>query len=486
MNFQFDVISEKYIKFLQTKKGKKLKITAFLFIVLAIFTFQLFFNVLSLMRSDDYNYSFNLHTGNHLDSVADLIPSIISHNQTTNGRSVNHIIAQFFLMLNNNGLGIVFDIANSLIYIVLITLIYYHSKGTFKNFKLWWFGAIHLCLWLFIPDYAGCFYWLTGSCNYNWSIVIALLFLIPFTHFSNISATKKTNIFMQIIFALLYIPAGIIAGNTNENTAVALVVMIILFGVKFIIEKKKLHIWMFTGLIGVFVGFGAILLSPGQQTRAEQSGGLGGIATWIKNAVFITIDVFEYLAVPLLLLFCALILVFTTNKNLEFKNFNNFFIYLIGSGSAIYCMMVSPQFPERSWTPPVILAIIAFGQLISLIKNDDTIYRRIVCTALAIATICFGTSYVASYFDIKQTVIAYNEREEYIASQIEKGETILLLKPVRGWEKYNIFDPDGDIGSKSEKWPNTAIARYYGVEKVINAESEEGIIYANSKQTDFS
>jgi hypothetical protein len=175
-------------------------------------------------------------------------------------------------------------------------------------------------------------------------------------------------------------------------------------------------------------------------------------------------------------------LAFATNKNLKFKSFNSFFVFLIGSGSAIYCMIVSPQFPARSWTPPVIFAIIAFGQLLSLINSEDKIFRRAVCVALAIGTICFGTSSVASYLDIKQTVIAYNEREEYIAQQVEKGETILLLNPVRGWAKYNIFGSGGDLGNSSEEWPNTSIARYYGVEKVISTNSVEGVLYANSKQ----
>lgn len=473
----FDIADRKLVGFLQTKKGKTFRTIATVVILFVIFVTQLFFNYLTPLISDDYGYSFSCATGQKLISLNQLIPSILAHNQTTNGRSLNHIIAQFFLMLTNHGYDIVFDICNSLIYIVLIFLIYYHSKGTFKNFKLWWFGAIHLCLWLFIPDYAGCFYWLIGSSNYCWSMVIALSFMIPFTYHSNKATDGKQNIIIQLVFSLLYIPFGIIAGNTNENTAVALIVMMILFGIKAVLEKKKLRIWMFTGFAGVLGGFGAMIFSPGQQLRAEQSGGFGGIGIWIKNAVFITLDVFEYLALPLLLLFITIILAFYSNKKLKISSFYSFIIFLVGSGASIYCMVVSPQFPARSWTPPVIFAIIAFGQILSLIKPTDKIYRRTVCAALAIATICFGTSYVASYLDIKQTVIAYNEREAYIAEQKAKGETVLVLKPVRGWMRYNLFGSGGDLGAQSDEWRNEGIARYYGVEKVINSESREGIMY---------
>lgn len=474
----FDIIDRKFMNFLQTTKGKKLKVLSIIVLILAIFLSQLFFNFLTLKRGDDYSYAFSwADRYEKMTEFSQLVPSILEHYQVLNGRSVDHFIAQFFIILDNNGYGAIFDVCNSFAYLALLFLMYYHSKGTFKNFKLWWLGAIHLCLWIFVPAYADCFLWLTGSCNYCWSTVIVLLFMVPFTHYSFNDNPKKSNIFIKIFLSLLYIPFGVIAGNANENTGVAIVVMIILFAVKAKLEKKKLPLWMFTGLIGVLVGFIYLLVSPGQHARAERVGGFGGIGTWINRAVFITFDVFEVLAVPLMILFVALILAFVSNKKLKLSSFYSFLIPLIGSGSAIYCMMVSPEFPTRSWTPPIVFAIIAFGQLLSLIKPTDKIYRRTVCALLAFATICFGTSYITSYLDIKQTVIAFNEREAYIAEQKAKGETVLVLKPVRGWAKYNIISSGGDLTSESDEWPNNYIARYYSVEKVINSESREGIMY---------
>ena len=473
----FNSIDIKLTNFLRTKKGKQTKILLFIFLILLIFAVQLLFNYLTLMYADDYSASYGCDSRIELTNFTQLIPSIKAHYHTINGRVVNHYLAGIFSVINNTfSFGfLIWDICNSMIYIALMFLIYYHSKGTFKNFKLSWFAAIHFCLWFFVPAYAQSFYWLIGSCNYCWSIAIVLLFMVPFTHYTNHEPKQNQNIILQLILSLLYIPCGIIAGNTNENTAVALVIMIILFAVKAFFEKKKLRLWMFSGLIGTVIGMCAMLFSPGQQLRAENVGGFGGIGTWIKNAVFITMNVFEYLAIPLLLLFFTLILVFTTKNKLKLKSFYHFFIFLIGSGASIYCMMVSPSFPERSWTPPVVFSIISFGQLLSLIDTQNEIYRKSVCAVLAISTISFGTSYVANYLDMKQTFIAYNEREANIAEQIESGATTLIMKPVRGWTKYNLFGPDGDLGSRSDEWPNTSIATYYGVEKIINSESKEGI-----------
>ncbi len=473
----FDTADRKFMNFLQTKTGKKFRVIATAAVVTVIFVAQLLFNYLTPLTEDDFNYSCVWGTTEKVQNVSDIIESEILHYKVWSGRIVNHTIAQFFLMITNHGYDIAFDICNSLVYLALIALIYYHSKGTFKNFKLWWFVAIHLCMWLFVPDYAGCFYWLTGSSNYCWSMVIGLLFLLPYTYNSNKKADNKSNIVTELLLSLLFIPCGILTGNTNENTGISIIVMTLLFVTKTVLEKKKIRIWMFSGLIGVLAGFGAMMLSPGQQLRAEQAGGFGGIGAWIKNAIFITMDVFEYLALPLLLLLVALILAFFSNKNLKLSSFYGFFIFLIGSGASIYCMVVSPEFPPRSWTPPVIFAIIAFGQLLSLVKATDKIYRRIICSAMVISTIFFCTSYVTSYLDIKQTLIAYEKRETHIAQMISEGKTTLVLEPVRGWAKYNYFNPYGDIDLDSTNWRNYFMSRYYGVEKIINSESREGIMY---------
>lgn len=468
-------------EFLQTKRGKQTKILVVALSVILIFAIQLFFNHFTLLFADDYSYSFSWETSEKLSSFSELIPSIKAHNLLLNGRSVNHFIAQFFLLLNNLGYGMLFDLCNSLVYVALIFLATYHSIGSFKKIKLWHIVGIHLCLWFFVPDYAGCFYWLIGSCNYSWSMLTVLLYFVPFTGYTSQNAPKKSAFFIQLLLAAIYLPLGILAGNSNENTAVAVVIMTVLFMAKCLLEKKKLRLWMFSGLIGVLLGFGAMLFSPGQKLRTESAGGLGGIGTWIKNAIFITLDVFDYLAVPLLMLSVVLIFVFATNKKLKLIDLSSFLIFFIGSGCSIYCMTVSPQFPDRSWTPPVIFAVIAFFRLATMIRTENGLYRRAICVLLALGTVCFGSTCLTAYLDIKQTNAAHVARSAYLTECAEKGETAAVAETVKGWSKYNVFNSEGDLNKSSSEWPNTAIARYYGLKRIIKSDSYEGYEYETNK-----
>lgn len=476
---KFDAVELKILTFLQSAKYKRIKIFIAIGVVTLIFITQLFFNYLTPLTADDYTDSVLWDTNEKLSSFSQVIPSALYHYQTWSGRVVASVIDQSYLLLDD----IVFDFCNSIVFVVFLFLIYYHITGTFKQFKIWIIIGIHFSLWFFIPAYGESFYWLIGSCNYLHCLTIILIYLIPFTYYfenyKNIQNCKKTFSFLfSIPFAFL----GALAGDSTENSGIAIITVTALFIVKTIIDKKSLQPWMFTGLIGTIAGLIFLLLSPGQQIRASSAGGLGNIFSWIKNAVFITMDVFDYLAVPLFLLIVVLVAVFVTNKNLQLKDFTTFLVFFIGAGASIYCMIIPPQFPGRAWTVSVVFALIGFGRLFKMIKISEKFFRRTVASVIVLAIICFGTSYIDAYLDLKQTKIMADNRKSTIEQAIENQKYDVLLEPIYGFTKYNSYSPHGDLSPNSEEWPNTSIAKYYGVEKVISTNSVEGVLYANSKQ----
>lgn len=480
MAFDFDNVFCKISSFFTTKKGKKLKFFCLLGIIAAIFVSQLFFNYMTPITLDDYNDSLLWDTGEKITSFSQIIPSAMYHYQVWSGRVVASVIDQSYLLMGQT----VFDICNSAVFILFLFLIYYHSTGTLKNFKNWLFVGIFFSLWFFVPDFADSFYWLIGSCNYMHCLTIILIYLIPFTYyFENYEKVKSIKKTLSAIFSIPFIFLGALAGDSTENAGVAAVVITVLFIVKAIIEKKKLQPWMFTGLIGTVSGLIFLLASPGQQERASSAGGLGNVLSWIKNAVFITIDVFDYLAIPLLLLAVVLVAVFAANKKLKFDNFTDFFVFFIGSGASVYCMIIPPQFPERAWTVSVVFALIAFGRLLKLIQFSEKPYTYAITAVMALSVICFGTSYINAYLDLKQTKIMVDNRVATIEQAIAAEEATVILDPIYGFTKYNIYSSYGDLSKTSDTWPNTTIAKYYGVEKIINSNSEEGILYANNKQS---
>ena len=139
---------------------------------------------------DDYVYSFIwqghsefeplTETAARVSSLHDLFVSQLSHYLTWSGRTVSHTIAQFFLWMGKD----VFNYFNALISVLLIAEIYWcANKGTvtidFKPRRLCW---ILFALWAFTPGFSPVFFWLCGSCNYLWTAVLLLAFLLPFIH----------------------------------------------------------------------------------------------------------------------------------------------------------------------------------------------------------------------------------------------------------------------------------------------------------------
>ena len=65
-------------------------------------------------------------------------------------------------------------------------------------------------------------------------------------------------------------------------------------------------------------------------------------------------------------------------QNQYYKKIQPFFfsiIYFIGFLVSIYSMALSPQFPDRAWSGPIILGIIGLGNIVSKAPESDFINR---------------------------------------------------------------------------------------------------------------
>jgi hypothetical protein len=136
------------------------------------------------------------------------------------GRSVVHFIAQVLLMLPKY----IADLLNTLVYLSYISLIYLHIKGSAKN-SILLFLMVNLGVWFLQPVLGDTVFWLTGSANYLWGTWLILLFLLPFRLYRGRISTP----ILQILYSICIFILGILAGWTNENTAAAMLVIIIGF-----------------------------------------------------------------------------------------------------------------------------------------------------------------------------------------------------------------------------------------------------------------
>ena len=67
---------------------------------------------------------------------------------------------------------------------------------------------------------------------------------------------------------------------------------------------------------------------------------------------------------------------------------------------------------------------------------------------------------------MKSVKLENDSRISYIEEEKKKGNFNVELNTIKGYTKYSCYDYNGDLDSDKNKWPNTAIARYYGLETI--------------------
>ena len=360
--------------------------------LLLIFISMLALNFLTPLLADDYSYGLNL-ANKKLTGIIDIYNYQIWHYFNWGGRTIAHTFAQTLLMFPKA----IFNIVNSIIYTCLVYLIYLHGKlnRREKNSRnSYLILLIHLILWFIIPVFGQSFIWLIGSCNYLWTTVIVVYFLLLFRK------NEKENKWYKIIIMFLI---GILAGWTNENTSAGLIV--ILFST-LIIDKITTKKWNLTktkvaGIVGSLIGFVLMICAPGNYVRnAAFKDDTFIIIKFIKRAIDITGNAEIYI-LPLIIAIIILISLKIYHKKKIEKEVTPF---ILGGFAATYSMVASPQFPERSWTGVIVYLIIALVILVYDFEKIHRIYKFILVDLCIILSIIFIGEYLNS-IDMRQLII---------------------------------------------------------------------------------
>ena len=216
-------------------------------------------NLLTPLVYDDYVYAFvwRLHessSGNvydtlvdldrRVESFSDLVESQTTHYFVWGGRTVAHVLVQFFVWIGRDA----FSIANTLIAALLIILIAKLAAVRLTRKNLLW---IFFGLWLAVPNWFFSTMWLTGSCNYLWTTVIQLTFILLLRRGSRLA-----------------IPFGLFAGWTNEAAGAAVVCL----GIYVVIQSKragKFQPWMLAAVAASMLGYALLMAAPGNLSRLQ-------------------------------------------------------------------------------------------------------------------------------------------------------------------------------------------------------------------------
>lgn len=388
-------------------------------------------------------------------NVEDIITGQYWHYFHWGGRIIVHSIGQIFLLVGKP----FFNVCNAIAYVLLVMVLYFHAAGkvVYKPLLL---CMLNLFLFLFTPGFGDDFLWLIGSVNYLWGPLIALSFLLLY----RIQMGKDTSLIHNFILSLLIGIYGVIAGWTNENMAVTLVVLVGVFNYFYWKQRHALPVWMLAGWIGVVVGAALLILAPGNFERLHVGNDTVFEVHFFANLLNITRLMFKdnYLLIPLA---AASILLIITAKSKE-MNWQIPFIYGLGLLSVNYSMAASPYFPERAQIGGLLFCLILCGYLYTLLDFKDTKIKNIVAV-LAIVAI---SSTISQYNIARKDILSYKERDDknitYILREKEKGNLDIVIPLNRAFTHYSAAWRGGKISEDKDFWVNKTFSAYYGIHSI--------------------
>ena len=462
--------------------------------VVCIYVFFYILNYLTPMSfGDDFVYSFIWQghseyeplsdSAMRVSSLQDLLISQREHYLTWSGRSVSHTIAQFFLWVGKD----LFNIFNALVSVLLVIEIYWcanKGKVTF-DFNISRLIFVFLAIWTFTPAFSSVFLWLTGACNYLWTVVLLLGFLLPYVYKYYYFTDKfiNNNWFWIVMFFF-----GIIAGWSNENSICWIIIVLFMF----ILTNRKqdsIEIWMFTGLAGLIIGYALLMLAPGNVVRLHAE--MGAYFDWFANIWDLIKSNFNMLVVVLcfqflLWYFCLrshfILRIKAVNSEVDKRERALVQILCILSFGMTVLMLFSPSFPPRSAFPGTIFLVIA-ATLLLRFQNDSSVLfigkntKKFLGIVGAIFFLITSSATLYSFYNYHvqiQNIVSFVKQSKQVKDQIvivhsliPVSETVANMTGLR-LLFYKMSEDAND-------WRNVAFSRYYGIKgiRMIKQESEQ-------------
>lgn len=229
-----------------------------------LFVLLLVFNILSPLTADDFLFCFSRSHWSRITGVAEIFPSLAALRQNTNGRVFAHFFVQLFLLWPKG----IFHVVNAGMGTLLFSLLYrYVRAGETKRDTLLLLFLAGL-LFVLLPAFGQVFLWLTGSCNYSWTIVVTMGFLYPF-----FACFMGRDTQMALPLRILYLPFAFVAGAWSENGALAMLCAAFCFLALTFLREKRLPRFLTLSFLIACAGFLFLMLSP-----SELSGRRGEVA----------------------------------------------------------------------------------------------------------------------------------------------------------------------------------------------------------------
>ncbi len=443
-------------------------IISFSVIYIAFFIINYFTPALA----DDFSYIRRLgfDSGEKIDSLSAFIRSAAAFYQSWGGRILGYLLT----VVLNAMPPVVFDLLNSLAYILFVYLVYkICNLGKKPNLKL--FFLVNIFIWLFVPDYGQVMFWTSGSANYLYPAIFALLVLLVFRKYT----LEKGRCFKSIWWVLPALPFGAVAGIGMENISAGMIVILTLYILYFHKNKENkipVRPAVVSLYIGCLIGFAVLFFAPGNSSRAEAEESLGLVFKCFIAGyywIFFGLGIF---AVILVLIWCS----YKKIIFIKHSEIMQSYFYYIASILSAFCLIAAPSIAERAWFISTVYAVAAAGIIFASADGKEKISEKEnkrtgpVKAISSIITVCgcifclvsIADTALCSYEIHTQSI----QRGKYILEQKASGNMDISV-PVISYKypfrsKHDALSGLSDIKEDSSYWINQALAGYYGINSV--------------------
>ncbi|HBV82309.1 MAG TPA: hypothetical protein DEB74_05855 [Lachnospiraceae bacterium] len=437
------------------------------YIVVAISFVAIFiYNFLTPLMSDELQFDASMY-----HSIADIFRAEYENYMTWNGRSVVQLIMRCFLL----GPKWLFNICNSVCFVLLTLLIYWNISNKRKSYDLAAYVLVSLFLWQFGVSFDQTVLWESGACNYLWGAVIILGFVTYYRHKIEHMETIKYKIALSFFLFLF----GLLGGWCNENTSGGGLLLVLFFTIAYYFQNKKLEPWMITGAGGMITGLLFMVMAPGNRLRGDllrETEEHGGILAYVGRFLKINTAIYTYLFFMLVII--VLILTFLVLKGKRLGDFYFVILYTAVSIATSYALILTPQPMDRAYFGAGVFMTIACVQAIWYIPKEEIYLNTCKFAGIILFLIGMFFSYCENGANLMRIYREVNEREAYILEQKEQGNvnlTVPMLRP--GFETKYSFYYKNDVDQDPESWGCSILRQYYDLESLVGIPRSEWTEY---------
>lgn len=419
-------------------------------IYIGIFAILLVCNLLTRYLSDDYSYYFSCATGEPLENVWQIFPSMAVHALKYNGRLSVHFLVQLFVLLPLW----VFDLLNSAMFCLQIVLInrfcFEEKRSNFRTI------AIFCGIWLWELAFGQVNLWQDGAMNYLWSCVFMLLFLYPFAA----RFMKGTDFSAPIPGKVGFVLFSLLVGSYSETvSAASIFVAFLLLIMDIFCNHRKISRYGLVCVAASVVGYITIYLAPSQWVNKSAGTSMYVLANNFGQATKI------YSQFGVLIAAFVVLLVICLQEKVSPKRILLALALAAGSLAANYIMIFAKYYIERSSVGAFLLLITAVAVLVPPVLKLKP-WKTVLASAMIMMALSTVHPLCTGIMDIYNMYVRGGGTELYIQECIANGDLDIEL-PIEGFDtKYTAYYYNTRISEFSDFWLNECMAKYYGLNSI--------------------